>query len=296
MPRTLIQPLLRVPVIFAPERAHRPQPPPIVASLEPSECPVCPGAESATPPEILRTGGGQWQQRLFTNKYPILDSAAHGSHEVLVEARTHDEISDEHSIAEVLRIYQSRIQAHRERHESISIFKNRGRWGGESISHPHSQIVAMPFISPRGRTELDSFRSARSCPLCLGAADREFRVRSGTSVALFVPSVPRFGFEIWIAPTRHENRFEDTTGETVRETAAMMRAAIDALVTGTIARSWNWGVITAPFHEDAGGFHWYIELLPRTSALAGFELQTGCFINVVTPEESLTRYRSLIER
>src|SRR5205814_8527657 len=70
-------------VIFAPHRDERPN------VYEGAPCPFCPGAESATPPEIGRDGD-PWRVRVFPNKFP-----ATAQHEVIVETARHGERFDE---------------------------------------------------------------------------------------------------------------------------------------------------------------------------------------------------------
>jgi UDPglucose--hexose-1-phosphate uridylyltransferase len=50
---------------------------------------------------------------------------------------------------------------------------------------------------------------------------------------------------------------------------------------------------TAPWRGDSAQFHWRIELLPRSCALAGFELATGLAINPVAPERAAGKLRSI---
>ena len=80
-------------VIMAADRATRPH---TLAQADrdedrgPEECPFCPGHESMTPPEILRTGDGVagepgWRVRVFPNLYPITEA-----HEVVVLSPDHD--------------------------------------------------------------------------------------------------------------------------------------------------------------------------------------------------------------
>lgn len=43
--------------------------------------------------------------------------------------------------------------------------------------------------------------------------------------------------------------------------------------------------INVPWSYE-GLFHWHIEIIPRLTISAGFELGTGIYINVVTPEDA----------
>lgn len=297
MPYVRTHPLLQVPVIFAPERSRRPQPAYVDKQpASPHACPFCPGFEHETPPDIYRHGAPDWSLRLFPNKYPIVDSTAGGAHEVLVETRTHEEPLDSDTLETICTIYRERMRALLETHLYVTIFKNRGRWGGESISHPHSQILALPFIPPRVDIELSSFQNAAACPMCAAVSSPELAVERRGAVVICLPPVPRFANELWIAPLRHENRFDEASDGTLRDVSSALSLVLRMLNDTPIARSWNWGVMTAPADDAARSFHWYIEIVPRATALAGFELQSGAYVNSVPPEESFAKYRAARER
>jgi len=44
---------------------------------------------------------------------------------------------------------------------------------------------------------------------------------------------------------------------------------------------------------DTAFFHWHIDLVPRLSELAGFELGSGLFINHTLPEEAAKTLASI---
>jgi UDPglucose--hexose-1-phosphate uridylyltransferase len=50
-------------------------------------------------------------------------------------------------------------------------------------------------------------------------------------------------------------------------------------------------VRTAP--RDAASFCWRIEVLPRLAQLAGLEIGTGVYLNVLAPEEAARRLRAV---
>jgi hypothetical protein len=105
-------------VIMAAGRATRPH---TLAQAQPDEdrgpehCPFCPGHESETPPEVLRTGEGDagapgWRVQVFPNLYPITDT-----HEVVVFSpdhyRTFADLSDD-AATEVAIVLRDRVRVH----------------------------------------------------------------------------------------------------------------------------------------------------------------------------------------
>src|SRR5205814_7215259 len=117
-------PITGDPVIFAPHRDERPN------VYEGAPCPFCPGAESATPPEIARDGD-PWRVRVFPNKFP-----ATAQHEVIVETSRHgerfDELPAEHA-QRAIEMTFDRYHALRTASSYVCLFKNHGRAAGASI-------------------------------------------------------------------------------------------------------------------------------------------------------------------
>jgi UDPglucose--hexose-1-phosphate uridylyltransferase len=53
-------------------------------------------------------------------------------------------------------------------------------------------------------------------------------------------------------------------------------------------------VRTAPSGQSAG-FHWHVDISPRISIKAGFELGTGVDINTYPPERAAADLRQVLE-
>lgn len=51
----------------------------------------------------------------------------------------------------------------------------------------------------------------------------------------------------------------------------------------------NFMIQTSPVHtsvSELGSTHWYLQIVPQLTIVAGFEVATGCHINPVFPEEA----------
>jgi UDPglucose--hexose-1-phosphate uridylyltransferase len=285
-------PLLQVPVFFAPERAARPttriggESP----SAFPEECPFCPGNESETPPEIAALPlESAWDLRLFPNKHPIVSVPDAGLHEVLVDARDHIEQLPVRNLEKMVEIYRDRWIHFRDRGLHPVIFKNRGRLGGESIAHPHSQLLGVREQPSRFRTELQSIEKSSRCMVCEDSADPDLTILEGNGYRLFAPSVPRFAGEVWIAPVRHTGSLETIDAAAV----AALLSRLFALRALEKNYDFNWGVMASPEGDE---YHWYLEWLPRHSPGAGFETETGSWVNTELPETTVARLRTTLAR
>lgn len=270
-------PITGDPILYAPERAARPR---AFTQEEIERCPFCPGHESDTPPAIA-TIGTPWRVRVFPNKYPSVDGA-----EVIVESPEHDARFD--TIAhpeEVVRTYVDRYRANA--HAAYTaVFKNEGPRGGASIPHVHSQVMPVPFVPPRIAREAEGFRQAGRCPLCHidGAT-----IGETLNLRWIAPSASSMAYQQWIVPKRHIGEISALTDEEVLELSQLLNMA--ALAMGRLAGSYNWSFQNFPRERTA---HCYIDLFPRLAAIAGFELGTGTFVEIIDPAGAARRLKELL--
>jgi UDPglucose--hexose-1-phosphate uridylyltransferase len=261
------------PVLFAPERAARPGA--FIGDAPPERCPFCPEHEHDTPPEIARVANGaNWLARVFPNKYPPVAGA-----EIIVESPDHAARFESLAhAADVVRLYADRYRAHAGA-TYTAIFRNDGAAAGSSMEHLHSQVVPVPFIPARIANELKAFRGA--CPLCaaIGSHRRDGLVISESDAfAWLAPSGSSFAYQQWIVPKRHVAEMSAFTEDELIELASLLRDV--ARATSRVAPAYNWAFMNFP--RDANG-HAYLDVIPRLTTIAGFELGTGTFVEIVDP-------------
>jgi UDPglucose--hexose-1-phosphate uridylyltransferase len=292
-------------------------------------CPFCPGHESFTPPEIMayrQNGSGPnapgWDVRVVPNKFPALQVEGTldrqgegmfdrmngiGAHEVIIETPVHERTLASMTMEEIERVlwaYRERIldlkQDRRLRY--ILVFKNHGAAAGATLEHTHSQLIAMPIVPDFVREELDGarrhFDAKERCVFCdivrQDLADgRRVVVESPEAVAL-APYAPRFAFETWLLPKRHNARFEDAPRHEYETIARLLKTVLERMDRALEKPSFNLILHTAPFSDDvADVFHWHIEIMPKLTRVAGFEWGTGFYINPTSPEEAAAVLRSV---
>jgi len=252
------------PVIFAPDRASR---------FPDGGCPFCPGNEHETPPELARRGD-PWRVRVFDNKYPFAPR-----HEVIVESPRHDATFGEiDHPAEVVAMYVERYRA-MDGSAHIALFKNHGPTAGASLEHLHSQIAGLSFVPPRIARELEAF--AASCPLC---APLEHVIDESKHFVRIAPHGSAFAYEQWIVPRRHAANFSMMSDDEIGDLAMRLRDAARSME--RIAASYNW-----LFMNFTRSGHWYVQAMPRMTNVAGFELATGTFIDIIDPAAAARRLR-----
>lgn len=276
------------PVLFAPDRLERPAAFGQTAASREERCPFCPGNEADTPPELARLGGDEWTARVVPNKFP----AAAGA-EVIVETARHGQRFDEiEDAGALLQLTFERYRAHQDS-PCVSIFKNEGTAAGASVPHLHSQLVPLPFVPPRIEKELAAFARASDCPLCEALrAPREAGVilAETESFVWLVPSASTMPYQQWLVPKRHLSELAALEPEAIDLLAAHLQVASAAML--RIAEAYTWTFVNFRGEPKA---HAYIDLFPRLTALAGLELGTGTFVEIMEPAVAAARLRQASE-
>jgi UDPglucose--hexose-1-phosphate uridylyltransferase len=286
-------------VILAPDRRHRPN---SYGDSDVDPCPFCPGREELTPPEVLRAGVGPWQARAFANKYPAVGGIAsendpehlEGSHEVIVESSDHDaafEDLDSRQLALVTGVWLERYRALAGRGRTVILFKNSGPRAGASMSHIHSQLVALPFVPPRLAHEIEAFRRSAGCLLC--QAGPNGAIAEGDHFRWEADENARLPYGQRIIPRRHAADFTTMTLPEELELGRMLLESAWASARLRPDASYNWAFHNFPPDTRA---HWYVEVIPRIAGLAGFELAGCCYINGVDAGTATRELRQLSRR
>jgi UDPglucose--hexose-1-phosphate uridylyltransferase len=264
---------------------------------------------------LSQRGPTGWTLRVVPNRYPALrveermsregrglhDSMAGvGAHEVVIETREHAQTLAQASAAQlesILRAWQERIAdlSRDIRLKAIVVFKNHGRPAGATLSHAHSQLVALPFVPPAVEDELSGARShfdrKERCIFCDIVAeelrDEERVVLESEGAVVLSPWAARSPFETWILPRLHRSSFEAATAQDIGAVAAALRAMLRKIDVALEKPSFNLYLHTMPLREAANDwYHWHIELKPLLTQQAGFEWSSGCHINPTPPEEA----------
>jgi len=308
-------------VIISTERAKRPSD----LKVEPARprggfCPLCPGNEDKTPPEVFslpedRPGGRGWAVRVVPNKFPALSSQGSldkraegmydimngvGAHEVIVETPDHEATLSTLPVADITTIlltFKARLDALKQdnRLHYTSVFKNCGEAAGASLEHPHSQLIALPVIPRRVMEKLDGaqayFSYKRQCVFCdiieQELSDGRRLVADNEHFVAFEPFASRFPFETHILPRAHRAVFEETPGDLMNALAGIMSVVFKKINAALGFPPYNFMLHTAPFNKDVSDFyHWHLEIIPRLTKVAGFEWGSGFYINPTPPEQA----------
>ncbi len=267
-------------------------------------------------------GISNWWVQVIPNKYPAFGKGVcaltHragpyqwtdgvGFHEVVISqdhTRSLGEMSDEEAEL-VMRAYQERYLVLKNDGcvEYISIFHNHGRESGATISHPHSQIIAIPVIPPDFARSLKGaasyYHGNEECVHCL---ELRYARRTGERVVYenshfltLAPYASKTAFELRLFPKKHSPHFEEMEPRERRALGNAMRVSLGKLCKGLRNPDYNFFLHTAPTGDskDFRYYHWHFEILPKTAIWAGFEIGTGIEISAIRPEDAAKFLRKI---
>jgi UDPglucose--hexose-1-phosphate uridylyltransferase len=205
---------------------------------------------------------------------------------------------DEFSVA--LLAAQQRISAWRQSQsvEHAMLFKNCRHEAGASIEHTHFQLLGSPLAS--GALEQRAVRFAKSLaqtgatPLeSLVAFEERQDVRviaRGRHFVMLSPFASRMAFQVWIIPRQRPPAFWECSPDMLDELAELGQGVVAKLEQLLSLPGYNWMLHQLPF-SSAASDHWFVEIFPRLSKIAGYELGTEIWVNAVSPEAAVKRLR-----
>lgn len=288
-----------------------------------SGCPLCP----STPEHATEIPAASYEVAVFENRFPSFSAPPAGwtmpEAAIGVSAPSGGRcevvcFSDEHdsSFAElgaerarlVIDAWADRT-AELSRLDYVALvfpFENSGAEIGVTISHPHGQIYAYPFIPPRAAAVLRASRQHQERTGRHLIADIiEFELADGarivaetTSWIAFVPYAARWPFQVQLHPRRHVSDLSELSDRERDELAALYLDVLHKLnavygVKMPYIAAWN----QAPVGDLRPFGRLHLDLFSARRApdklkyLAGSEAAMGAFINDVTPEQAAAMMR-----
>ncbi|OGH36582.1 MAG: hypothetical protein A2959_03780 [Candidatus Levybacteria bacterium RIFCSPLOWO2_01_FULL_38_23] len=245
--------------ILAPKRAKRPNE---ATGTEPT-CPFCVGMVEGRE-EVFRIGNKDaWRVIVVKNSFPFAPI-----HEVIVHSPDHHKSFDELPInqsEEILKAYRERFNTHKDQ-GAVIIFNNHGEPSGESLPHPHSQLVVLP------------------ANLKLNLAHHEISKGSKTKetpyFSIFAPTESQWPDEVWFYPKERNKLFGEISDGQIRDLAKNLYRLIQ-IMDLRHGHEFPYNFIIYPYKD------WYLRLVPRYKIIGGFEVGTGVFVNTQDPKETI---------
>jgi UDPglucose--hexose-1-phosphate uridylyltransferase len=265
-----------------------------------------------------------WLVRCIPNLYPafspprqegdednILESDcfgfAVGHHEVLVESPVHDghpANADVGQLGFLVDLYLDRLRelSCKPYVRYVSVFRNHGLEAGASLSHAHSQIITTPFVPRNVQEELDACKTFwlrnSQCLICdfikKESVGPRLVVENGHFVVL-APFASVHPMEFWILPKRHGSNPLGLTEDEKKAFARTLKQTLKALKDLVNDPPYNYGFHLSTDEHSGQYYHWHLEVYPRLATWAGFEKNTGMYINTIAPEAAASEYRKILQ-
>ncbi|MGD2069157.1 MAG: galactose-1-phosphate uridylyltransferase, partial [Gemmatimonadota bacterium] len=228
-----------------------------------------------------------------------------GYQEVIIDTPRHDrDLTDMEpdELGRVLSTYHARYVSVSESAPAcrVFLFRNRGREAGTSLVHPHAQLIATAVVPPEIRVReiraLGYYGDHGRCLVCalpdIEPAWSERTVARSVRFTAFVPWAAETPFEVWIVPRKHQAEFGQATREDLHDLAGILSEVLGKLRDRAGDPPLNL-IVHSPRRSRSGSkaFHWTIQLRPRASQLAGFELASGILINASSPVQDARTLR-----
>jgi UDPglucose--hexose-1-phosphate uridylyltransferase len=141
------------------------------------------------------------------------------------------------------------------------------------------------------------YRENRKCVFC-DIVEQEMKgprlVYDSADFVVFAPYASINPMEFWIVPKKHAANIIDMTGSEVEALAKTLKLSLKALKDVINDPPYNYGFHLAINQEAKDHYHWHMEVYPKLSIWAGFELNTGTYINTVTPETAAESLKKAI--
>jgi UDPglucose--hexose-1-phosphate uridylyltransferase len=292
-----------------------------------AECPLCP----STPTSLTEVPAPEYDVVVFENRFPTLGTPANatladpvppgllehhpagGRCEVIVFSDDHDTsfarlTKDQAATVMAAWVDRSVELARLPTVEQVYCFENRGAEIGATLTHPHGQIYAYPFVTPRTARMLRSaadYREATGSNLFddVVAAERKQSTRviaEGTHWLAFVPYAAHWPYEVHFYPHQRVPdlpSLSDPARTEFTEIYLDILRRFDRLFDAPAPYISAWH--QAPVHHGRDDFALHLELFTIRRApgklkyLAGSESGMGAFANDVSPETAARRLREL---
>jgi UDPglucose--hexose-1-phosphate uridylyltransferase len=225
---------------------------------------------------------------------------AAGAHEVIVSCPEHRTRLGElppDRLSSAVGAWRERMRAHADA-AYVHLIVNEGPEAGASLEHTHAQLYAMRFVPAhiareRERTAAYHERTMGG-HLLADVATEEVRRRDrlvavDDEALLIAPWASRAPFELRVIPRRPSPSFSDDGEVGTAMLATALRALGSAFSESPQLNLW---VRTAPRGSEE--FCWHIDIVPRLTIRAGFELGTGVDINIYPPERAASDLREAL--
>jgi UDPglucose--hexose-1-phosphate uridylyltransferase len=311
-------------VLIAPERAKKPDTLKKADFYQPKEgCPFEDLKKNGNEVVWTYPEGDNWKIAVAKNKYPavkqgicgpisqfgpyhILEGV--GEHDLFI-LKDHDKVLSDLSKGEMLGLVKSYLKRYKEVSktqcgEYIMIFHNQGHEAGASVYHTHSQLISTPIMPPfisrifHGAQKFYKENKKHVFSLMVDWEKEQNKriIFENEFFIAFCPFVSLFPYQVLILPKDREAHFDQLREEAELPFAETLLTVLKKIKVALNDPSFNYFIHSAPVGGKLKGLHefyaWHVEILPKFSTAAGFEIATGVDINVIDPDKAAELLRN----
>ncbi|WP_030617343.1 galactose-1-phosphate uridylyltransferase [Streptomyces sclerotialus] len=277
------------------------------------ECPLCPSRDG----RLSEIPAADYDVAVFENRFPSLAGGTGRCEVVCFTSDHHASFADltEDQAALVLEAWTDRTAelSALPDVEQVFCFENRGAEIGVTLGHPHGQIYAYPFVTPRTERMLASVTAHRERTdgrnlfddvVADELADGSRVVLAGEHWVAFVPYAAHWPYEVHLYPRRRVPDLlaldDDARTEFPQIYLEVLRRFDRIFGEGEpptpYIAAWHQAPVRAP-HRGDFALHLELFTIRRTPGklkfLAGSESGMNVFINDVPPEAAAQRLREV---
>ena len=190
--------------------------------------------------------------------------------------------------------------------QQVFPFENRGQAIGVTLHHPHGQIYAYPYVTPRTTRlldQIDRYDGDLFADLLAFEQAGERVVLRTDSFTAFVPFAARWPVELHLLPHRHVPDLAGLTDAEKDELAVVVLRlirAVDALYDTPTPYIAAWHQAPVGTHRDSVRLNLQItsprRAPDRLKYLAGSESAMGAWIGDLVPEQTAERLREALAK
>jgi len=253
-----------------------------------------------------------WLVRVFANKYPAFSipgngaakasktapgnglyqsMSSHGVQELVIPSSRHlqslSHLTAEESLVTHI-AYRDRIQAASEQDGLLHamLFLNCRSSAGASMEHIHTQLIAAPVLSDSLSQRMDrnqKYQAANQQHQIHALTEWELAqdervVDKSANFTVICPFASRFAFQMWIVPNADQPSFQQSPESLLEELAILSQRQIIRLESVLDEPAYNVLFHLPPFAQTDSQ-PWFVEIFPRITTPAGFELGTDIWVS-----------------
>lgn len=252
------------------------------------KCPFC-EVNNRKLEEAIISIGSPWRVKIVKNKYPIVSENGNdvrGEHYVVIEGQEHIKSLNQYTEKDYIDIFESyrymvKDLESRDYIKYIQIFKNYKKEAGISIEHPHSQIIALnmypTFLKDGCQYEKNS---------------NGMLLYEGKYFNLSVPEVQVLDYTLRIYSKAKKFSFSNFNNDELIDLSKVFELAIKLI---------NLRLGDSPLNicyyfcgKDKHNLSFFVDIIPRKSTFAGFEIATGITVNTVTMDRCYQEFKDIL--